>query len=49
MPYNCYELTHTWTPSCADASAGVGLTCFEEAVKIYTPVYVVRGLLEKDP
>ena len=42
VSYNCYELGHTWNPSCTQSSLEVGLTCFEEALKIYTSVYTVR-------
>ena len=40
-PYSCYELGHTWNPSCTASSVDVGLTCLEEAVKIYSSVYFV--------
>ena len=40
-PYSCYELGHTWNPSCTGSSVEVGLTCLEEAVKIYSSVYFV--------
>ena len=40
-PYSCYELGHTWNPSCTRSSIEVGLTCLEEAVKIYSSVYFV--------
>lgn len=40
LPYNCYEIGHTWTPHCAEASVYVGLNAFKEALKIYLPLYV---------
>ena len=46
VSYNCYELGHTWNPSCTQSSLEVGLTCFEEALKIYTSVYTVSTLFE---
>lgn len=39
MHYNCYEIGHTWTPHCAEASALVGLHAFMESLKIYVPLY----------
>ncbi|KAH8022149.1 hypothetical protein HPB51_022031 [Rhipicephalus microplus] len=39
LPYNCYEIGHTWTPSCVDASVYVGLHAFRESLKIYLPLY----------
>lgn len=40
-PFSCYEVGHTWTPFCPSAAAGVGLSCFEEGIKIYSSVYLV--------
>ena len=45
ISYTCYELGHTWNPSCTQSSVEVGLTCFEEALKIYASVYTVRVAL----
>ncbi|KAK8773169.1 hypothetical protein V5799_012296, partial [Amblyomma americanum] len=39
LPYNCYEIGHTWTPYCAEASVYVGLHAFKESLKIYLPLY----------
>ncbi|XP_064474216.1 transmembrane protein 135-like isoform X2 [Ornithodoros turicata] len=39
MHYNCYEIGHTWTPHCAEASVLVGLNAFMESLKIYVPLY----------
>ena len=41
IPYTCYELGHTWNPSCSASANEVGLICFEEALKIYSTVYFV--------
>jgi hypothetical protein len=41
LPFSCYEVGHTWTPFCPSASSGVGLSCFEEGLKIYSSVYLV--------
>jgi hypothetical protein len=41
LDYTCYELGHTWTPSCKKASFDVFLLVFKEALKIYGSVYFV--------
>ena len=41
VPYSCYELGHTWNPSCSASGLEVGLNSFEEALKIYASVYCV--------
>ena len=41
LPYSCYEVGHTWTPFCTNAAAGVGLSSFEEGLKIYSSLYIV--------
>ena len=41
VPYSCYELGHTWNPSCSASGVEVGLSSFEEALKIYSSVYIV--------
>lgn len=39
--YNCYEAVHPWTPHCSDCALDIGLTVFGEAIKLYTPLYLV--------
>ncbi|CAL8143763.1 unnamed protein product [Orchesella dallaii] len=41
LPFNCYEIGHTWTPSCAKASTDLGVACFKEGFKIYASCYVM--------
>ncbi|XP_054157368.1 transmembrane protein 135-like, partial [Oppia nitens] len=45
LPYNCYEIGHTWTPSCEDAAIDMTLTVFVEAVKLYTPLYLMSEVM----
>ncbi|KAL3246102.1 hypothetical protein MRX96_057967 [Rhipicephalus microplus] len=47
LPYNCYEIGHTWTPSCVDASVYVGLHAFRESLKIYLPLYAASLVYSK--
>ncbi|XP_033741131.1 transmembrane protein 135-like isoform X2 [Pecten maximus] len=47
VPYTCYELGHTWSPSCTKASLGVSLDVFKEALKIYGSLYLIAGIAKK--
>lgn len=38
---SCYELGHAWHPSCIYSAAEVFYFVFCEALKIYTPLYLV--------
>ena len=42
IEYTCYELAHTWHPSCTHCSVEIGGSVFKEALKIYSSVYVVE-------
>ncbi|ELU03626.1 hypothetical protein CAPTEDRAFT_148469 [Capitella teleta] len=44
---SCYEIGHTWTPSCTRAIYDVGLAGYTESFKIYAPVYIVTALLRR--
>ncbi|CAH1226151.1 TMEM135 [Branchiostoma lanceolatum] len=44
---NCYEIGHTWNPSCIRAILDILLGGIVESVKIYAPVYVVTGLARR--
>lgn len=44
LPYNCYEVGHTWTPECYEAALSVGFCCLIEGMKIYAPLYLVYNL-----
>ncbi|KAK3097710.1 hypothetical protein FSP39_012368 [Pinctada imbricata] len=43
----CYELGHTWSPSCTYASIDVAQEVFRQAAKIYGTLYVVAGLVKR--
>jgi len=45
VPFNCYELGHTWTPHCSQAAKDLGWSTFKEGFKIYTSCYIVCRLL----
>eukprot|EP00058_Branchiostoma_floridae_P002542 XP_002588030.1 hypothetical protein BRAFLDRAFT_83008 [Branchiostoma floridae] len=44
---NCYEIGHTWQPSCIRAILDILLGGVVESVKIYAPVYVLTGLARR--
>ncbi|XP_078700090.1 transmembrane protein 135-like isoform X1 [Branchiostoma floridae x Branchiostoma belcheri] len=44
---NCYEIGHTWQPSCIRAILDILLGGIVESVKIYAPVYVITGLARR--
>ncbi|GBM07514.1 Transmembrane protein 135 [Araneus ventricosus] len=52
LPYNCYEVGHTWHPDCNTAALILGASAFREGLKIYFPLYVItlflRGKLSLD-
>lgn len=50
LPQNCYEVGHTWTPSCTEATFDIVKSAFVYSFKTYATLYVVRikiSLLDK--
>ncbi|KAL5009518.1 hypothetical protein ScPMuIL_011823 [Solemya velum] len=47
ITYTCYELGHTWTPSCKKASIDVLLVVFKESLKIYGTLYMIAVLFQR--
>ncbi|XP_063402438.1 transmembrane protein 135-like isoform X4 [Mytilus trossulus] len=43
----CYELGHTWTPSCKKASLDVMIEVFKQAVKVYGSLYAIAGIIQR--
>lgn len=41
ITHTCYEIGHTWTPSCKKASIDVAFEVCKQALKIYGSLYVV--------
>lgn len=41
IPHNCYEIGHTWNPSCVLSALDVTKSAMEVAFKIYAPLYLV--------
>lgn len=44
FPYNCYEVGHGWTPYCTDAACEVGLSVLQNAIPIYSSLYLFTQL-----
>lgn len=42
IPHNCYEIGHTWNPSCMVSFLQITWGALEESLKIYAPLYLVR-------
>lgn len=43
IPHNCYEIGHTWHPSCGVSFLQITQGALEESLKIYAPLYLVRA------
>ncbi|ELW68934.1 Transmembrane protein 135 [Tupaia chinensis] len=41
IPHNCYEIGHTWHPSCRVAFLQITGGALEESLKIYAPLYLI--------
>jgi hypothetical protein len=39
--FNCYEIGHTWTPHCTDAALDMGFIVLQQAVPMYTGLYIL--------
>lgn len=44
IPHNCYEIGHTWHPSCRVAFVQITRGALEESLRIYAPLYLVRPI-----
>ncbi|KAM8975816.1 transmembrane protein 135 [Pelodytes ibericus] len=47
IPHNCYEIGHTWTPSCLTSYLQITQGAMEESLKIYAPLYLVAAILRR--
>lgn len=43
IPHSCYEIGHTWNPSCVTSYLQILQGAMEESLKIYAPLYLVRA------
>uniref|UniRef100_A0A667XXP6 Transmembrane protein 135 n=1 Tax=Myripristis murdjan TaxID=586833 RepID=A0A667XXP6_9TELE len=47
IPHNCYEIGHTWDPSCVRSAVAVTRGALEVSFKIYAPLYVIAAILRR--
>uniref|UniRef100_A0AAX7SYL4 Transmembrane protein 135 n=1 Tax=Astatotilapia calliptera TaxID=8154 RepID=A0AAX7SYL4_ASTCA len=47
IPHNCYEIGHTWSPSCVQSAADVTRSALEVSFKIYAPLYLIAAVLRR--
>uniref|UniRef100_A0A7N8X1I1 Transmembrane protein 135 n=1 Tax=Mastacembelus armatus TaxID=205130 RepID=A0A7N8X1I1_9TELE len=47
IPYNCYEIGHTWSPSCVQSAVDVTRSALEVSFKIYAPLYLIAAVLRR--
>ncbi|XP_028278150.1 transmembrane protein 135 [Parambassis ranga] len=45
--HNCYEIGHTWDPSCVQSAAVVTRSALEVSFKIYAPLYLAAAVLRR--
>ncbi|XP_035241099.1 transmembrane protein 135-like isoform X2 [Anguilla anguilla] len=47
IPHSCYEIGHTWSPSCTLSSLQVTAGALEVSFKIYAPLYLIAAILRR--
>ncbi|XP_035998981.1 transmembrane protein 135 isoform X2 [Fundulus heteroclitus] len=47
IPHSCYEIGHTWHPSCVQAAADITKGALEVSFKIYAPLYLIAAVLRR--
>ncbi|KAM3602164.1 uncharacterized protein V6R79_025527 [Siganus canaliculatus] len=47
LPHNCYEIGHTWDPSCVQSALDVTRGALEVSFKIYLPLYLIAAVLRR--
>ncbi|XP_035290873.1 transmembrane protein 135-like isoform X2 [Anguilla rostrata] len=47
IPHNCYEIGHTWNPSCTVSTLQVTAGALEASFKIYAPLYLIAAILRR--
>uniref|UniRef100_A0A7N6B0L4 Transmembrane protein 135 n=1 Tax=Anabas testudineus TaxID=64144 RepID=A0A7N6B0L4_ANATE len=47
IPYNCYEIGHTWDPSCVHSAFDITRGALEVSFKIYAPLYLIAAVLRR--
>ncbi|XP_044078722.1 transmembrane protein 135 [Siniperca chuatsi] len=47
IPHNCYEIGHTWNPSCVQSALDITRGALEVSFKIYVPLYLIAAVLRR--
>ncbi|KAI4813817.1 hypothetical protein KUCAC02_003041 [Chaenocephalus aceratus] len=47
LPHSCYEIGHTWDPSCVQSALDVARGALEVSFKIYAPLYLIAAVLRR--
>uniref|UniRef100_A0A665XE27 Transmembrane protein 135 n=1 Tax=Echeneis naucrates TaxID=173247 RepID=A0A665XE27_ECHNA len=47
IPHSCYEIGHTWSPSCVQSALDVTRGALEVSFKIYAPLYLIAAILRR--
>eukprot|EP00064_Thunnus_orientalis_P010734 superscaffoldBa00001484_g10761 len=47
IPHSCYEIGHTWSPSCVQSAVDVTRGALEVSFKIYAPLYLIAAVLRR--
>ncbi|XP_061558307.1 transmembrane protein 135 [Phycodurus eques] len=47
ITHNCYEVGHTWNPSCMQSCVDITRGALEVSFKIYAPLYVIAAILRR--
>uniref|UniRef100_A0A8C9Z1T2 Transmembrane protein 135 n=1 Tax=Sander lucioperca TaxID=283035 RepID=A0A8C9Z1T2_SANLU len=47
IPHSCYEIGHTWNPSCVQSAVDVARGALEVSFKIYAPLYLIAAVLRR--
>uniref|UniRef100_UPI0037E8001D transmembrane protein 135 n=1 Tax=Semicossyphus pulcher TaxID=241346 RepID=UPI0037E8001D len=47
IPHSCYEIGHTWSPSCMQSAVDVTRGALEVSFKIYAPLYLIAAVLRR--
>uniref|UniRef100_A0A8C5M062 Transmembrane protein 135 n=1 Tax=Leptobrachium leishanense TaxID=445787 RepID=A0A8C5M062_9ANUR len=47
IPHGCYEIGHTWEPSCFLSYLQITRSALEESLKIYAPLYLIASILKR--
>lgn len=47
LPYNCYEIGHTWTPHCSEAWLDLWFITFVRSLRLYGLLYLVGQIVSR--